>query len=57
MRPYALNDDDHSGQYAPSKPAHTRAAQRRSWRQDALFELEDLGEIFGISEAALKAVR
>ncbi|WP_188303485.1 hypothetical protein [Streptomyces sp. CBMA123] len=57
MRPYTLNDDDHSDQYAPSKVAHARAAQRRSWQQDALFELEDLGEIFGLSEATLKAVR
>lgn len=32
----------------PAKPRATRAEQRRGWRQDALFELEELGDLYGV---------
>ncbi len=34
----------------PETPARrpTKAAQRSEWKQDALFELEELGDLYGI---------
>lgn len=29
-------------------------AAERSWRQDALFELEELGDLYGIDPSAVK---
>ena len=33
---------------APKAPRPTKAADRRSWRQDALFELEELGDLYDV---------
>ncbi|MFF8629673.1 hypothetical protein [Streptomyces werraensis] len=29
-------------------PQPSKAEQRKGWRQDALFELEELGDLYGI---------
>jgi hypothetical protein len=41
---------------APETPARrpTKAAQRNEWRQDALFELEELGDLYGIDPEAVR---
>ncbi|WP_055523433.1 hypothetical protein [Streptomyces graminilatus] len=33
---------------APKAPRPSKAQERRGWRQDALFELEDLADIWGV---------
>ncbi|MEV5677468.1 hypothetical protein [Streptomyces sp. NPDC052179] len=35
-----------------AKPSRT--TQRAGWRQDALFELEELGDFFGVDADAVK---
>ncbi|MGV9693340.1 hypothetical protein ACWDUX_30020 [Streptomyces sp. NPDC003444] len=37
----------------PAKAKPSRAAQRREWRQSALFELEELGDLYGIDMSAV----
>ncbi|MFF1450158.1 hypothetical protein ACFVYF_18765 [Streptomyces sp. NPDC058274] len=32
----------------------TKAAQRSEWKQDALFELEELGDLYGIDPEAVR---
>jgi hypothetical protein len=32
----------------------SKAAQRTEWRQDALFELEELGDLYGIDPEAVR---
>ncbi|MFD7173426.1 hypothetical protein [Streptomyces sp. NPDC059929] len=34
----------------------TKAAEKRLWLQDALFELSDLGELYGIDPNSLRSV-
>jgi len=36
------------------REAISRAAERRSWRLEALAELEDLGDIYGIDPAMVR---
>jgi hypothetical protein len=31
-----------------------RAERNRGWRQDALFELEELGELYGVDVSAVR---
>ncbi|MGW1867937.1 hypothetical protein ACWCPS_20500 [Streptomyces mauvecolor] len=35
----------------------SKAAEKRQWVQDALFELVDLGELYGIDPDSLRSVR
>jgi hypothetical protein len=37
---------------SPRRP--TKSAQRNEWRQDALFELEELGDLYGIDPEAVR---
>ncbi|MFJ8699452.1 hypothetical protein [Streptomyces ardesiacus] len=32
----------------------SKAAERQGWRQDALFELEELGDLYGIDPEAVR---
>ncbi|MFH8346775.1 hypothetical protein [Streptomyces sp. NPDC018045] len=34
-----------------------RASEKRTWQQDALFELSELAELYGVDEGLIKAVR
>ncbi|MBB5123212.1 hypothetical protein [Streptomyces eurocidicus] len=34
----------------------SKAARRRGWRQEALSELVDLGELYGVDPAAIRGV-
>jgi hypothetical protein len=38
----------------PAKPKQTDAARRTSWKQDALFELEELGDLWGIDTTKVR---
>ncbi|MFG3582573.1 hypothetical protein [Streptomyces sp. NPDC047990] len=37
-----------------TKPKQTDAARRRDWKQDALFELEELGDLWGIDPSRVR---
>lgn len=41
---------------APTAPATrpSKAAERQGWRQEALFELEDLGDLYGIDPGQVR---
>ncbi|WP_262928437.1 hypothetical protein [Streptomyces sp. CBMA29] len=39
---------------APPTAKPSKAAERQNWRQDALFELEDLGDLYGIDTSQVR---
>ncbi|UFQ16400.1 MULTISPECIES: hypothetical protein [Streptomyces] len=51
--------DDCTCAFPPAKAGRrpSKAAEKRSWQQDALFELSELGELYGINAEALRGVR
>ncbi|MES9589975.1 hypothetical protein ABWK57_14100 [Streptomyces sp. NPDC094045] len=48
--------DDCVCAFPPAKAVKrtTKAAEKRSWRQDALFELSELGELYGVDQDVLR---
>jgi hypothetical protein len=46
-----LFEDYEAGPRLPGRKRPTRAASKESWRQDALFELDELGDFYGLERA------
>ncbi|MER6380783.1 hypothetical protein ABT274_12470 [Streptomyces sp. NPDC001127] len=44
--------------FPPNKAARrpSKAAEKRQWIQDALFELSELGELYGVDPNSLRSV-
>ncbi|MGK5496381.1 hypothetical protein [Streptomyces sp. URMC 125] len=39
---------------ATTRARPTKAEERRGWKQDALFELEELGDLYGVDPGVVR---